>query len=54
MSDSRTHCVDLADENHPWRHDSNKLAAALMTILDEFTGPLDRDYIRHDFMSSRM
>jgi len=41
MSDPRTHCADLSDEGHPWRHDSNKLAEVLIGILDEFTGPLD-------------
>jgi uncharacterized cofD-like protein len=41
LSDPRTHCADLSDVNHPWRHDSNKLAKTLIEILDEFTGPLD-------------
>jgi uncharacterized cofD-like protein len=41
LSDSRTHCADLSDENQPWRHDSNKLAITLMELLDEYTGPLD-------------
>jgi uncharacterized cofD-like protein len=41
LSDPRTHCANLSDESHPWRHDSNKLAEVLMGILDEFTGPLD-------------
>jgi uncharacterized cofD-like protein len=41
LADSRTHCADLADENYPWRHDSAKLAAALVEILNEYTGPLD-------------
>lgn len=41
MNDPRTHCADLSDENQPWRHDSNKLAEVLISILDEFTGPLD-------------
>ncbi len=36
----RTHCSDLSDENHPWRHDSAKLAQHLIEILDEYTGPL--------------
>jgi uncharacterized cofD-like protein len=31
---------DLVDEAHPWRHDANKLAQALMDILLERTGPL--------------
>lgn len=43
MNDPRTHCADLSDENQPWRHDSNKLAEVLVGILDEFTGPLDRE-----------
>ena len=41
LADSRTRCADLADENFPWRHDSTKLAATLVEILNEYTGPLD-------------
>jgi uncharacterized cofD-like protein len=41
LDDLRTHCADLTDESQPWRHDSTKLAATLMGILDEYTGPLD-------------
>jgi uncharacterized cofD-like protein len=41
LADPRTHCADLSDVSHPWRHDSNKLAKILIEILDEFTGPLD-------------
>jgi uncharacterized cofD-like protein len=41
LDDLRTHCADLTDEGQPWRHDSTKLAATLMGILDEYTGPLD-------------
>jgi uncharacterized cofD-like protein len=41
LADVRTHCADLTDVNHPWRHDSNKLAAILMEILNEYTGPLE-------------
>jgi uncharacterized cofD-like protein len=41
LADPRTHCADLSDENHPWRHDSDKLARKLIEILDEYTGPLD-------------
>ena len=40
-SDARTHFADLINESHPWRHDSNKLANALIEILDEYTGPLE-------------
>jgi len=40
MADSRVRCGDLVDDLHPWRHDSNKLAATLIEILDEYTGPL--------------
>ena len=39
-SDSRTHYADLVNESQPWRHDSAKLANALMEIMDEYTGPL--------------
>jgi uncharacterized cofD-like protein len=41
LADPRIHCADLADENHPWRHDSSKLAKKLIEILDEYTGPLE-------------
>ena len=41
LSDSRIHCADLADENHPWRHDSSKLAKKLIEILDEYAGPFE-------------
>jgi len=32
--------ADLVDEERPWRHDSTKLAHALMDLLQERTGPL--------------
>ena len=41
LADTRTRCADLADENYPWRHDSAKLAATLVEILNEYTGQLD-------------
>lgn len=41
LADSRVRCADLADGNHPWRHDSKKLAETLIEIMDEYTGPLD-------------
>jgi uncharacterized cofD-like protein len=41
LADPRTRCADLADENYPWRHDATKLAATLLEILNEYTGPLD-------------
>jgi len=40
LADSRVQCFDLSDPNHPWRHESAKLARALIEILDEYTGPL--------------
>ena len=40
LSDARVQCFDLSDANTPWRHDSAKLARALIEILDEYTGPL--------------
>jgi uncharacterized cofD-like protein len=40
LADSRVHCSDLSDAGYPWRHDSAKLARALIEILDEYTGPL--------------
>jgi len=41
MADSRVRCDDLVDDGHPWRHDSTKLANALIEVLDEYTGPLE-------------
>lgn len=41
LADPRTYCADLCDENYPWRHDSDKLAAKLVEILSDYTGPLD-------------
>ncbi len=32
--------ADLVDVDHPWRHDSNKLARTLIDLLYERTGPL--------------
>ncbi|HSM71430.1 MAG TPA: gluconeogenesis factor YvcK family protein [Anaerolineales bacterium] len=40
MEDSRVRYDNLVDDRHPWRHDSNKLAATLIEILDEYTEPL--------------
>ena len=40
-SDTRSHGADLTDKEYPWRHDSSKLAALLISILDEYTGPLE-------------
>ena len=31
---------NLLDIEHPWRHDSGKLARVLMDLLEERTGPL--------------
>jgi uncharacterized cofD-like protein len=41
LADPRTYLADLVDDGHPWRHDSEKLAATLLQILNEHTGPLD-------------
>lgn len=41
LSDPRSYLADLTDKNHPWRHDSLKLAKTLIEILDERTGPLE-------------
>lgn len=38
------YAADLVDSEHPWRHDSTKLARALVDLLYERTGPLlDRE-----------
>jgi hypothetical protein len=33
--------ADMVDVDRPWRHDSGKLAEALIALLEERTGPLD-------------
>lgn len=40
LSDPRTYPADLVDINHPWRHDSVKLAQVIVDIFLERTGPL--------------
>ena len=40
LADSRTHCADLVDDDHPWRHASDKLAREIIQIYSEKTGPL--------------
>ncbi|MBI5934323.1 MAG: YvcK family protein [Chloroflexi bacterium] len=40
LTDSRSYCADLLDEEHPWRHDSAKLGQVLMDLFSERTGPL--------------
>ena len=41
LADSRTYTAHLSNEEYPWRHDSEKLAATLIQLLEEYTGPLD-------------
>jgi len=40
LSDSRSYCADLVDDDHPWRHDSEKLSKIIMDLFNERTGPL--------------
>ena len=40
LSDTRAYCADLLDEDHPWRHDSEKLGQTIMNLFFERTGPL--------------
>jgi uncharacterized cofD-like protein len=42
LADSRVYATDLVDANHPWRHDSTKLAQTLMDLYYERTGPLEK------------
>ena len=39
-SDERLYTSDLVDYEHPWRHDSLRLAQVLMDLFYERTGPL--------------
>jgi uncharacterized cofD-like protein len=38
--DHPVYTADLIDPDHPWRHDSGKLAQALIDLYEERTGPL--------------
>jgi uncharacterized cofD-like protein len=40
LRDQRVYAADLIDPEHPWRHDSAKLAAVLLDLFYERTGPL--------------
>jgi len=40
LFDSHIICVNLVDNNYPWRHDSGKLAQVIMDIFYERTSPL--------------
>jgi len=39
-ADYPIYASDFLDPDHPWRHNSDKLAKTLMNLLDERTGPL--------------
>ena len=44
LSDTRLYRADLLDAEHPWRHDSIRLAQTLIDLYHERTGPLsERD-----------
>ncbi len=36
--DARIYCADLREAEHPWRHDSGKLAKAILDLFDEHMG----------------
>jgi hypothetical protein len=38
--DQRLYMAELADRERPWRHDASRLAAVLMDLYFERTGPL--------------
>ena len=38
--DYAVHRANLADETHPWRHDTMKLSQEIMDLFEERTGPL--------------
>lgn len=38
--DFKVYETDLADDLYPWRHDSKKLAKAIINVFEERTGPL--------------
>ncbi len=40
LADKRLYCADLRDEDLPWRHESAKLAATIIDLFYERTGPL--------------
>ena len=42
VKQNSVYCADLIDPEHPWRHDSTRLAKAVMNLFYERTGPLIR------------
>ena len=46
LLDPRSYCADLVDNEHPWRHDSSKLAEVIMNIFYERTGPLSENSLQ--------
>ncbi len=43
QGDSRVYCADLVDHEHSWRHDTAKLAKAVIDLYYERTGPLTKE-----------
>jgi uncharacterized cofD-like protein len=41
LDHTSVYCADLIDPEHPWRHDSKRLAKAVMDLFYERTGPLN-------------
>jgi uncharacterized cofD-like protein len=41
ITQTPVYLAHLVDDEHPWRHDAEKLAEALIALLEERTGPLD-------------
>jgi uncharacterized cofD-like protein len=39
QTDARVRSADLTNPSFPWRHDSIKLAEALIDVLDEYSSP---------------
>ncbi|HTO99972.1 MAG TPA: gluconeogenesis factor YvcK family protein [Anaerolineales bacterium] len=40
LKDRRLYCADLAESEHPWRHDPQKLSKVLVDLYYQRTGPL--------------
>ena len=41
LTDTRLRSADLTNKSFPWRHDSVRLAEALIEILDAYSGPVE-------------
>ncbi len=53
ITQTPVYLAHLLDDEHPWRHDAEKLAEALIALLEERTGPLDLVSENHSASSTK-